>query len=249
MGAPESSLSLAVASDIHVEFQEDDGEAFVARMPDAEVLVCAGDLASSSTLEPAIEHLCARYPQVVYVMGNHEPYGSSIRDVRGRLTDAATRLPNLHYLENDTCEIAGQRFVGTTLWTPRAHGIEALEDFMNDFRLIADAQNLYDENARAVRWLRRTVRSTDVVVTHHLPSPRSTHPRFARSPINCFFVCDVEDVIEQRQPRLWIHGHTHESMDYRIGETRVLCNPYGYEGVEPNADFDATLTVELAPPA
>ena len=234
------------SSDIHVEFHRDHGAAFIAGMPDSDVLVCAGDLGNAKTFAEALEALCRRYPHVIYVMGNHEAYGSSISDVRRTLDAMDARLPGLHYLENNTCEIDGQRFVGSTLWVPRLPGIEALEPMMNDFRLIADAPDaIYDENTRAVDWLAKVVRSTDVVVTHHLPSPRSTHARHADSPIKCFFVCDVESLIADRQPRLWIHGHTHDSMDYAIGHTRVLCNPYGYQGVEPNSQYVPSLTVSL----
>jgi hypothetical protein len=133
------------------------------------------------------------------------------------------------------------------LWTPRLQGIERLEPLLNDFRLIADAPDALDrENEQSMRWLEEVVCPDDIVVSQHLPSPRSTHARHAGSPINCFFVCDIEHLIVARQPRLWIHGHTHESMDYRIGCTRVLCNPYGYEGVETNPSFDRSLVLPLA---
>jgi hypothetical protein len=187
-----------------------------------------------------------RYAHVVYVMGNHEAYGSSIAAVRRTLEAMDGRLPGLHYLENSTCEIEGQRFAGSTLWVPRLPGIELLEPMLNDFWLISDAPGaIYDENARSVQWLGEVVRESDVIVTHHLPSPRSIHPRHTDSPINCFFVCDVEPLIAERQPRLWIHGHTHESMDYAVGRTRVLCNPYGYEEVEPNEQYSPALRITL----
>jgi Icc-related predicted phosphoesterase len=49
----------------------------------------------------------------------------------------------------------------------------------------------------------------------------------------------------EHQPRLWIHGHTHESFDYEIGKTRVVCNPRGYASIEENKGFrpDYTLVV------
>jgi hypothetical protein len=55
----------------------------------------------------------------------------------------------------------------------------------------------------------------------------------------------MEDFILQHQPRLWIHGHTHESFDYKIGKTRVVCNPRGYAAIEENKGFrpDFTLVV------
>jgi Icc-related predicted phosphoesterase len=44
---------------------------------------------------------------------------------------------------------------------------------------------------------------------------------------------------------LWIHGHTHESMDYTLAGTRVVCNPRGYLPDEPNPGFEAGFVVEL----
>lgn len=33
---------------------------------------------------------------------------------------------------------------------------------------------------------------------------------------------------EDWAPMLWVHGHTHEAFDYRIGNTRVIVNPRAY---------------------
>jgi hypothetical protein len=47
--------------------------------------------------------------------------------------------------------------------------------------------------------------------------------------------------------QLWIHGHTHDSFDYRLNGTRVLCNPRGYarDGVNENPMFDPQLVIEV----
>ena len=85
------------------------------------------------------------------------------------------------------------------------------------------------------------------MVTHHAPSPRSIHPRFAGSVINACFISDAERLIDGARADLWIHGHTHDSFDYNVNGTRVLCNPRGYakDGVNENASFDADLVVEI----
>ena len=61
------------------------------------------------------------------------------------------------------------------------------------------------------------------------------------------FVSDLEARILQWQPQLWLHGHTHDSFDYRIGGTRVVANPRGYapDGVVENTHFDAAFVIEL----
>ena len=36
---------------------------------------------------------------------------------------------------------------------------------------------------------------------------------------------------------LWIHGHMHESFNYEVYGTRVVCNPRGYAPEALNPDF------------
>lgn len=73
-----------------------------------------------------------------------------------------------------------------------------------------------------------------VVVTHHAPSPQSIPLRFAGSPLNANFVSDAEWLLQGRRARLWIHGHLHDSFDYEVDGTRVVCNPRGYaKGASP----------------
>ncbi|VUM19025.1 hypothetical protein PGKDCPLP_03529 [Stenotrophomonas maltophilia] len=55
-----------------------------------------------------------------------------------------------------------------------------------------------------------------------------------------------------KQSNLWVHGQVHDSLDYRIGRGRVVCNPLGYpiphrkKGVIPeNPDFDPNFVIEV----
>jgi Icc-related predicted phosphoesterase len=56
---------------------------------------------------------------------------------------------------------------------------------------------------------------------------------------------DMDELILEHQPCLWIHGHTHESFDYEIGKTRVICNPRGYAPIEINKEFKPVFTIEV----
>ncbi|MGH8196257.1 MAG: hypothetical protein ACREQ8_17955 [Woeseiaceae bacterium] len=53
----------------------------------------------------------------------------------------------------------------------------------------------------------------------------------------------LDGLIEQFQPTLWIHGHTHEPSDYELFRTRVVCNPRGYPGEHGHVGFRPDLTV------
>jgi predicted phosphodiesterase len=86
-----------------------------------------------------------------------------------------------------------------------------------------------------------------VVVGHHAPSRRSTHPRYAHDTImNGGYSSELDEFILSRPCiKLWTHGHTHEDFDYMIGETRIVCNPRGYIGHEERASKFELKYVEV----
>jgi hypothetical protein len=57
------------------------------------------------------------------------------------------------------------------------------------------------------------------------------------------FVSDLEALLGPA--RLWIHGHTHDSFDYRVADTRIACNPRGYAPFALNPDFNSALVVAV----
>ncbi len=44
---------------------------------------------------------------------------------------------------------------------------------------------------------------------------------------------------------LTLMGHMHNSVDYTIGNTRILCNPRGYADVELNPEFTPNALICL----
>lgn len=88
-----------------------------------------------------------------------------------------------------------------------------------------------------------------VVVTHHAPHPNSIEPKYRSSNLNPGFASDLSRTIETFRPELWCHGHVHSSHDYRIGDTRIVANPRGYErrGFVENPSFDPYLTLNVEP--
>jgi Icc-related predicted phosphoesterase len=77
-----------------------------------------------------------------------------------------------------------------------------------------------------------------IVVGHHAPSSRSVADWYrADTVMNGAFRSELDEFIMDRpQIRLWIHGHMHNASDYRIDQTRVVCNPRGYIGYEAVAN-------------
>lgn len=240
-------MRFLVVSDLHFEYHVDLGQAFVSCLPheDIDAVVLAGDIAVGKGILPAIKLFCEKYPEVVYVLGNHEYYNSSYKEIATITDQLRATHSNLHILDKSKAWIKGVRFIGAPLWFAKTKASKSISDF---YRIRGGFTKwVYQESNAAVEFLRQEVCPGDVVVTHHLPSYRSVHPKYAGHSINSFFVRDVEDVIVDRSPALWVHGHTHESTDYQFGQTRVLCNPFGYMDHEENIRFNPSLVVEISP--
>ena len=76
-----------------------------------------------------------------------------------------------------------------------------------------------------------------IIVTHHAPSPYSISLQYTGSMLNPAFASNLNQfIVEHPQIRLWCHGHVHTPFDYILGETRVVCCPFGYNN-ENNADL------------
>lgn len=225
-------MKITVMSDLHFDFH-DYKEWFKNKEIAGEVLILAGDIVELWRAELAVaifKEFCARFKHVLYVPGNHEYYGSSPSLARNALKVHAKDLPNFHVLESGKpVTLDGQRFIGDTMWFPDTPINRPLEGTWSDFHEIVGLRPFaYHENEKFLEFISTELKSDDVVVTHHAPSFASVSPKYKGNIYNCFFISDVSRVIEEKQPKLWVHGHVHTPFDYKIGETRVFCNPFGY---------------------
>lgn len=245
---------LYVLSDLHCEF----APFSIEPASDIDVVVLAGDIDRGTK---GIDWARSTFPNlpIVYVAGNHEFYGGAIPKLTERLRERA-RVREVAFLENDMAEISGVRFVGCTLWTnlelvgAEPWRLSEIQRVMTDYRAIRvspryrrlQPQDTAVWHARSIRWLETALEPsrTTVVVTHHAPSRRSVSPDSLDDPISAAYASDLDDFVSERAPALWVHGHTHHNVDYRIGETRVLTNQRGYpDDAVPGFDKDLIVTV------
>lgn len=259
-------MKLWILSDIHRDFAEW-APFFV---PDADVCVVAGDVGEglAESMRWLNWHIGRDHMPVVFVAGNHEFYGHAVDEAWAEARAAAEHYPDVHLLEDETVVIGGVRFVGSTLWTDYevlirhndpALGLRWAMDScalgMNDHRKIKYRKKPW------LRWRPQEARKTHlqsrafieatlaephagptVVVTHHAPHRGSIAQRFANDVITSAYASDLSAVIEQGRPDLWVHGHMHDSFDYDVGGTRVICNPMGY--ARENLVFVADLVID-----
>jgi predicted phosphodiesterase len=215
-------------------------------LAEADVLILAGDICPADHVKYLAALVSTRYKHILFVPGNHEYYLSNARRADKLMREAVSKIPNFHLMLEDRLEIDGISFFGTTLWFRRAD--PALNRQLSDFSAIDGfVPWVYETNERGVKFLEMEsgIDRDSVVITHHVPSTQSVPAQYKNNALNAFFVCNMEHLIARAQPKLWVHGHTHFSFDYKIEGTRVLCNPFGYYGVELNTGFVKNLTVDI----
>lgn len=247
-------MNIQILSDIHLEFED-----FEIDVSNADVLVLAGDIhIGDKGLQWALDNV--RQIPVIYVLGNHEYY----KHVYPKLTHKLRVLSqntNIHLLEDDFVQIDNVTFYGSTLWTdfelygdPRIAGYQC-QQVMTDFKKIRKEPS-YSKlrsvdvamiNKKSVRWLESEVKSKtrkSVVVTHHSPSAQSIPRQYENDILSASYASNLDNLVRELEPDLWVHGHMHETCDYLIGKTRVVCNPRGYPD-ERNPQFDPTFIVSV----
>lgn len=241
-------------SDLHLEFHADGGQAFLESLDPSgvDVLVVAGDLHSDQRgLVNSLLSFCSVYPQVIFVCGNHDFYGSSPTQIHALLYDLDQDINNFHWLHNSTIELNGVRFAGTPLWFPKPTDPLVMVDrfHINDFHLIKDFEPwVYDEHYKAMKFLREEGPKADAIVTHHVPSALCASPRFKTSSINHYFVTDLTNEIYRWRPKAWLCGHSHDRTHRRIGRTLMACNPLGYpqeEGPHVRGHYAEKCLIEV----
>ena len=258
---PASVFRVQVFSDLHADVAPGVEPVLAANV---DAVVVAGDTCRDPVVGFRILRSIVPSPvPLIVVAGNHEHY----RAYYGATLDAARRAAPEHgvlFLEDGAVVVGGVRFLGATLWSDyrlagdhkKASAMAAARDGLNDHRVIGWSKEPYrifrPQDAAHVhrasrsfltRALATHFAGPTVVVTHHAPHPRSIHPRYEGDPLNAAFTSDLAQTIMVGKPTLWIHGHVHSSFDYRVGGTRIVCNPRGY-GAE-NPDFDPSLVVEV----
>ena len=247
-------MKLHVMSDLHLDHYR--GVPFKPTCPDESerVLVLAGDVIglTSQNYKTALAwftDVVARYKNVIYVVGNHEYYGTSWEGAHHERTDLemevlmATGKQLLVSEEFDIFQIEDQRFLCGAMWIPEpARGTPNI----NDVNCIKRYKpEVFRRHKTFCNGLNANLKWSDIVVTHHMPSNQSVAPQYYGDIYNAWFVApELEKSIDAVQPRLWIHGHTHSSFDYYRKATRVLCNPRGYPN-EKSTTFEHLLLVDL----
>jgi predicted phosphodiesterase len=149
-------MKIALASDVHLEF----GPITLDNTEGADVLLLAGDICVAKHFVDGrptylqhlakeyrqfFDHVCRQFPQVVYIMGNHEHYSGDVAKTYNILREHLD-YGNIHILEKETWTHQGHTFVCGTLWTnmddSNSLTLSYCRDAMNDFREVLNSNRM-----------------------------------------------------------------------------------------------------------
>lgn len=259
-------MKLKILSDLHIGIDNLQNTSAL-REDDEDLIIAAGDIDERCP----IEWLRYKFPTkpIIFVPGNHEYYSGLAMATQDQGFEDTAALLGVHALNNKSVTIDGVKFIGTTLWTNfglygehnREKCMQLAEKWIVDFvRIRLDpvtrfttesARALYERSAGfLIDELIKSDPTKTVVVTHFAPHERSVAPRFKNDYLTPYFVNNMGALMGKM--KLWVHGHTHTSFDYEVGDssghpllpkTRVVANPSGYRG--ETKTFNPNLIVEI----
>lgn len=212
-------MRIGIFSDLHL-----DHAAYIydfEQHDDVDLWINAGDTATAPLLKNYfIEKVL---PKQFWIDGNHDLYSHSVVKV---VSD-----PDSYCV---THRQDGILIAGAPLWTDLSNGL----DWHRYRTQLIDCKYIEDWTFEKYMWHHCHQKDfllssgADIIVSHHLPSYLSINAKWIMSDCNSSFAVELSDRILSmpKPPKLWVHGHSHDSCDYMIGETRVISNPRGYPG-------------------
>lgn len=256
-------MNILYFSDLHLEF----GKLKYKKenFEKIDLIIAAGDIGVGLGGVHGLTKMIPSTIPVLYVSGNHEYYNKEITLTDERLLEFCQKTPNIKFLQNSSFEFINKdkiyKFIGGTLWTDfNLNGehnswfaMQKAKNVMNDYRCIRYknnlltpglTKNLHEETLRFILLELQNTEKYDkiFIITHHTPSIQSCYIRNELTPA---YGSNLEYLMRDYKIDYWIHGHVHNTNDYKIYNTQILSNPRGYVNYETNPEFDPYKVITL----
>jgi calcineurin-like phosphoesterase family protein len=264
-------VKLYILSDLHLEHDISTFVPPAKTVAAADVVVLAGDIFEGNDGVKSIRWAAHAFKgkPVVLVSGNHEYINGDWIESLAEMRRVA-KLCGVHFLENDSVILHSVRFLGCSLWTDYEYfgaerkkvAMEKALNYLPEFfsvmagRDMLTPQMTVERHKESLDWLQKELAKpfdgSTVVVSHHFPHKNSCNQRYAGDLTTAGFGSRLDEAL-MCKANLWIHGHSHTSANYRVGDSksyvRVICNPRGvpfawFTNEWENQAFNPNMLVE-----
>ena len=225
--------------------------------------VLAGDLSNKGHKQwkRCLPWITERFPdaQIFVMPGNHDYYDGDI-DQEEKLRDVAADH-GVAFLQKSTLIVGCHRLLCCTLWSDfeaygdRVDNMRRAGADMNDYKYIKVAKSGFrkatppqtiqihtDHRTWLEQKLSECFDGETTVITHHAPHVKALKEPSALGPC---YASNLEEMILKHQPARWLFGHTHHSVSFNVGQTRLTNVSVGYPGELPPIDSLERFVFEL----
>ena len=157
----------------------------------------------------------------------------------------------IYFLENSVLEVGEYVVVGACLYTDfklyntQDFSKQISEYYINDFNYVQTMDYdlgiiRYVNSDDYIKWHKHSVDFIEqtcqkykdkkiILLTHFLVTPKSISKKYIDNSLNPFYCTNLEWLFDKYENiELVVSGHSHESSDIKIGNTRIILEPYGY---------------------
>jgi len=238
---------------------------------DVEAILLGGDIHySPAHLGEMLRSIRGTQPDttvIIVVPGNGEYAYQELIESRRQYRAAVEAVPNTVFLDDNVAALpCGLTVIGSTLWSHvpdgeidsygqmlAAEGVEGVDGIrLGDRPLtLRDTNELHSKACSFIegqlRSLSRAERDTTIVCTHFWPTLQPWTAQDAkREPLHHMIGSDLDALIAECGPRLWLCGHAHTTHQVTIGTTQISSNPRAGDGPRNvNPDFQESNVVQL----
>lgn len=218
-----------ILSDFHLEFYK---KTFPLIKPLADNLFLPGDIGyiGSENWIAFMQYASEKWKNVFYITGNHEYYkGKPKEELDIECEKLLKSYQNIHFMNNKKLVHNGIEIIGCNLWSSPS----SFEN-LSDFHLIKSNANdvipMHEWNQNDISFLQDELKTPAkrIVMTHFMPLQNKDIPNsiYPCGEYDSYFGNYLYDLFPKTN--IWISGHTHQSFDFNIDNTRWICNSYGY---------------------
>lgn len=258
-----TSTSFQIISDLHLETQFSYDFSFKQTAPNLALLGDIGQVADTGFFPFLQNQLERGYWNIVLVLGNHEPHGTTWQIAKSRVREFEVRMERLResstiakfvFLDQGRWDVnESLTILGCTLFSNvfRCQAVDVGKR-VKDFRNIRDwTVDMHVSEHRAdLQWLNDQVSHISrteahrkiAILSHYSPASdkRAVKPQHIDSPVSSGFMTDLSQELCGASDSVvfWAFGHTHYNCDF-VNERgmRIVANQRGYAS-ENLADFD-----------
>ncbi|POS75143.1 calcineurin-like phosphoesterase [Diaporthe helianthi] len=263
-----ASTSFQILSDLHLETHSSYNFPIKHTAQNLALLGDIGQVAHDGLFD-FLERQLNRYWNVVFILGNHEPYGTSWGSAKARVRAFEAKMQSLRktstignfmFLDQGRWDVNENLTVlGCTLFSDISSQMVEVEKRLRDFRETTDwaVEDHITAHGSDLDWLNDQVKAISeaepqrkiAVFTHYSPTldGQAIAPRHMDSPISSAFATELgqEQCWTNQAVVFWAFGHTHFNCDFtdKYGK-RIIANQKGYaSALEADCKIERVYTI------